>query len=169
MKFSTEPRLLGALVVIIAGAIPMQASAVVQGAVFQNPDTTDYTQGHDIYMSPVNTGSPTSDLVSWTFTCSTCSGYGITADGSAKVVNGALGAVSDITVSGSPTGPHYVGEADSYAQYTDMLTMTGGTGTGVLELEYTLDGVGQQHRNRLQFELRLPGDFWRSRGVLPIG
>jgi hypothetical protein len=125
---------------VILGTIPMYADAFVQGNIFQNPDTTDFTQGHTIFNSPVNTGSPVSDLVNWTFTCSTCSGYGLSGSGAAKVVNGSLGAVSSVTVTGSPTGAHYLGEANSYAQYNDALTITGGTGSGVLELQYSLDG-----------------------------
>jgi hypothetical protein len=125
---------------VILGAIPMYADAFVQGNIFQNPDTTDFTQGHTIFNSPVNSGSPVSDLVNWTFICSTCSGYGLSGSGAAKVINGSLGAVSSVTVTGSPTGAHYLGEANSYAQYDDMLTITGGTGSGVLELQYSLDG-----------------------------
>jgi len=126
--------------VVILGAIPMHASAIVSGNVFQNPDQTDFTQGHTIYNSPTNIGSPVSDLVNWTFACSTCGGYGISGSGAAKVVNGSLGAVSSVTVTGAPPGAHYLGEANSYAQYDDMLTITGGSGSGVLQLQYSLDG-----------------------------
>ncbi len=127
------------LIVTLVG-IPSYATAVVQGNIFQNPDTTDFTQGHTIFNSPVNTGSPVSDLVNWTFTCSTCSGYGLSGSGAAKVIDGSLGSVSSVTVTGSPTGPHYLAEANSYSQYDDTLTITGGTGSGVLELQYSLDG-----------------------------
>jgi hypothetical protein len=128
------------LLIVILGAIPMHATAIVQGNIFQNPDDTDFTQGHTIFNSPVNSGTPVSDLVSWTFTCSTCSGYGISGSGAAKVINGSLGAVSSVTVTGSPTGAHYLGEANSYSQYDDTLTIMGGTGSGVLQLQYSLDG-----------------------------
>jgi hypothetical protein len=126
--------------IVILGAIPMHATAIVQGNIFQNPDTTDFTQGHTIFNSPVNSGSPVSDLVNWTFTCSTCSGYGLSGSGAAKVINGSLGAVSSVTVTGSPAGAHYLGEANSYSQYDDTLTIMGGTGSGVLQLQYSLDG-----------------------------
>lgn len=132
--------ILFSLTAMIAASMPMCADAIVQGAVFQNPDTTDFTQGHTIYNSPVNIGSPVSDTITWNFTCSTCTGYGITASGAAKVINGAMGSESSITITGSPTGPHYLGEGDSYSQYQDSLTITGGTGSGVLELQYALDG-----------------------------
>jgi hypothetical protein len=46
-------------------------------------------------------------------------------------------------VSSTPAGtPNYLAEADSYAQYTDSLAITGGTGSGVLQLQYTVDGSG---------------------------
>jgi hypothetical protein len=128
------------LLIVILGAIPMHATAIVQGNIFQNPDDTDFTQGHTIFNSPVNSGSPVSDLVSWTFACSTCSGYGISGSGAAKVINGSLGAVSSVTLAGSPAGAHYLGEANSYSQYDDTLTIMGGTGSGVLQLQYSLDG-----------------------------
>jgi hypothetical protein len=44
--------------IVILGVIPMYADAFVQGNIFQNPDTTDFTQGHTIFNSPVNSGSP---------------------------------------------------------------------------------------------------------------
>jgi hypothetical protein len=128
------------LLIVILGAIPMHATAIVQGNIFQNPDDTDPTQGNTIFNSPVNSGSPVSDLVNWTFSCSTCTGYGLSGSGAAKVINGSLGAMSSVTVTGSPTGAHYLGEANSYAQYFDMLTITGGSGSGVLQLQYSLDG-----------------------------
>jgi hypothetical protein len=129
-----------ALIGVALAAMPMYAGAIVQGNVFQSLDDTDFTQGHTIFNSPVNAGSPVSDTVSWSFTCSTCTGYGISGSGAAKVINGSLGAESSVTVTGSPAGAHYLGEANSYADYTDDLTMTGGSGTGVLQLQFTLDG-----------------------------
>jgi len=128
------------LLIVILGAVPMHATAIVQGNIFQSTDYTDFTQGSTIFNSPVNSGSPVSDLVNWTFACSTCTGYGISGSGAAKVINGSLGAVSSVTVTGSPTGAHYLGEANSYSQYDDTLTIMGGTGSGVLQLQYSLDG-----------------------------
>ncbi|GEM_PF-5943176 len=138
MRFSSRIHLAA---LIVGSAFHAQASAIVQGAVFQNPDDTDFTQGHTIYNSPVNIGSPVNDTISWSFDCGTsCAGYDISGNGAAKVINGSLGAVSSVTVTGAPGGAHYLGEANSYAQYDDTLTITGGTGTGVLELQYMLDG-----------------------------
>ena len=76
----------------------------------------------------------------WSFTCtSTCVGYGISANGSAKVLNGSLGASATVNVTGTAPS-NFEGEADSLANYTDTLTITGGSGNGVLVLTYTLDG-----------------------------
>jgi hypothetical protein len=47
--------------------------------------------------------------------------------------------MSTISVTGTP-GSSYSAEADSYAQFTDNLTITGGTGTGVLALMFATDG-----------------------------
>jgi hypothetical protein len=69
-----------------------------------------------------------------------CPGYGISANGAANVINGSLGASSSITVTGSP-GSNANVEADGIANYTDMLTITGGTGSGVLALTYMLTGA----------------------------
>jgi len=88
-------------------------------------------------------GSPsnllTTGLPSWSFTCSTCTGYGISANGAAKVTDGSLGASSSVTVTGTP-GADLLVIASSDALFSDTLTITGGTGDGVLELTYALDG-----------------------------
>lgn len=116
----------------------MYAGTIVEGQVGQNLAGV----GSNLYSSGLQNGSAVSDIINWSFTCSTCSGYGISANGAATVNNGSLGASSSITVTGTPGGPLY-GTADSGAIFTDMLTITGGvTGTsGVLELTYGLDGV----------------------------
>jgi hypothetical protein len=97
--------------------------------------------GSNLYTN-VQDGSAVSDTVNWSFTCSTCSGYGISANGAATVNGGSLGASASVTVTGTPGGT-LVATAASDADFTDMLTTTGGlTGTSaVLELTYGLDGV----------------------------
>jgi hypothetical protein len=123
---------------------PVYADAVVQGAVYQNLDYTTPATSQYLYGSPINFGSPADNTtVSWNYLCdaATCPGYVFSATGAAKVNNGSLGAQSTILVNNAPAGqPNYLAEADSYAQYTDALTITGGTGNGVLQLQYTVDG-----------------------------
>jgi hypothetical protein len=126
----------------LLGMSQASANAVVQGAVYQNPDYTTPATSQYLYGSPINIGSPADNTtVSWNYTCdaASCPGYSFTATGAAKVDNGSLGAQSTLLVSSSPGG-NYLAEADSYAQYTDDLTITGGTGSGVLSLHYTVDG-----------------------------
>ena len=138
---------LAALVVsplCLAIGLPAHADAVVQGAVYQYGDYTNPggTQ-QNLYNSPINVGSPVSQTVNWNYTCDvvSCPGYGLTATGASKVINGSLGAQSSLSLSAAPAGlPNYMAEANSYAQYTDNLTITGGTGSGVLKLQYTVDG-----------------------------
>jgi hypothetical protein len=122
----------------IGAATPMYADTIVEGQVGQNLGGS----GSNLYSSGAQNGSAVSDIINWNFTCSTCVGYGISANGAAKVIDGSLGASSSVTVTGSPGAPLY-GTAASDAVFTDMLTITGGTiGTsGVLELTYALDGV----------------------------
>ncbi len=81
----------------------------------------------------------TTSLPSWSFTCSTCTGYAISANGAATATDGLLGASSSVTVTGTP-GADLLVTASSDALFSDMLTITGGTGSGVLELTYALDG-----------------------------
>jgi hypothetical protein len=128
-------RKLVSIAIAFAASIPTYADAVVQGAVFTNLTTTNT----DVYNSDVVIGPPTSQTVNWSYTCTTCTGYGLSASGSAKVIDGVLGAMSTVSVTGTP-GSSYSAEADSYAQFTDNLTITGGTGTGVLALMFATDG-----------------------------
>jgi hypothetical protein len=104
---------------LLGAAIPMYADAVVQGNVYEYPNYNSPPSTYPfglLYTSAVQIAPPTSDVISWNFTCSTCTGYGISASGDAKVVNGALGADASVTVTGSPTGTHYLAEANSYTQ-----------------------------------------------------
>jgi hypothetical protein len=114
------------------------ANAVVDGALGENLNGTPM----QLFDTGAPNGSPISDTVNWNFACSTCTGYGISGNGAAKVINGALGASSSLTVTGSPGV--FLGLADTYADYFDELTINGGTGTGVLQLQYTVDGVISQ-------------------------
>ncbi len=135
MKLLTQ-----SLVALALGAgVPMYAdvlsNAVVDGSLGQNLNGTP----QQLFDTGAPNGSPVSDTVNWNFACSTCSGYGISGSGSAKVINGSLGASSSLTVTGAPGT--FLGLADTYADYFDMLTVTNGTGSGVLALQYTIDGV----------------------------
>jgi len=117
---------------------PMYADTIVMGQVGENLGGT----GSNLF-STQQTGSGVSDtLLPWNFTCTTCSGYGITASGAAAVDNGTLRATGTISVTGAPASP-FLTDVSSDALYSDMLTITGGaTGThGVLELTYALDGM----------------------------
>ena len=141
MKTRTHSLLvLPLLATALWGGAPLYAdgilsNAVVEGALGQNLNGTP----QQLYDTGAPNGSPVSDTVNWNFTCSTCSGYGISGSGAAKVINGSLGASSSLTVTGSPGT--FLGLADTYADYFDTLTVTNGTGSGVLALQYTVDGV----------------------------
>jgi hypothetical protein len=132
------------LVIALGAGAPMYAGtavsvATVEGHLGQNLDVTSQA-GTTLFDTGAQTGSPVSTtLPTWSFTCTTCSGYGITGSGAAKVINGSLGANSTVTVTGSP-GPNFLSAADNDADYIDTLTITGGTGNGVLALQYELDG-----------------------------
>ncbi len=109
--------------------------ATVDGALGQNIGGTPNL----IFDTNPQTGSPVSTTLTWSASCTTCSGYTVSGSGNAKVINGSLGASSSITATGTLPS---VGLADTYADYLDVLTVTGGTlGTsGVLVLQYALDG-----------------------------
>ncbi len=133
MKFVTRRLVALPLLAIALGiVVPMFADAIVEGDLFQAVNGA----GSFTY----DTGPLAQNNLIWSFTCTTaCVGYGISANGSAKVVNGSLGASATVNVTGAPPS-NFEGEADSLANYTDTLTITGGSGNGVLALTYTLDG-----------------------------
>jgi hypothetical protein len=140
MKFRTHNLLAWPLLAIVLGACaPMYAGTIVAGQVGQNSAGTATN-----LLTMQQTGSGVSDTLPWSFICTTCSGYGITASGTATVDNGTLRATATIGVTGAPGSP-FLADANSTADYSDMLTITGGGGTngtsGVLELTYALDGV----------------------------
>ena len=130
------------LVLAAVGAVqPARGDAIVQGSLYENQDYTNPAGSTLLYSSAPVFGSPTgSTTTSWSYDCTTCSGYGISGSGQAKAIGGTLGAESSVTVTGSPSA-NYFGEADTYTQYDDTLTITGGTGGGVLALQYTVDGT----------------------------
>jgi hypothetical protein len=140
MKVLTRSLVALPLLAIALGAdAPMYAGTIVEGQVGANLASV---VSH-LYDTGAQVGSAVSDnLPSWSFTCSTCVGYGISGNGAATVNNGSVGASAYLTVTGTPGAPSYV-LADSSAVFTDMLTITNGPiGTsGVLELTYALDGV----------------------------
>ena len=130
-----------AVVSVIAAAIgvtPVYAdlSATVEGDVFLASTYPPF-----LFDTGPQAGSLLSDILTpWSYTCgSSCVGYGISANGAANVINASLGASSSITVTGAPGSNAYI-EADGVANYTDTLTINGGTGSGVLALAYTLNG-----------------------------
>ncbi len=134
---------LTSLAIALGVCAPMYANAiaavaVVDGALGENLNGTPM----QLFDTGAPNGSPISDTVNWNFACSTCTGYGISGAGAAKVINGSLGASSSLTVTGSPGV--FLGLADTYADYFDEFTINGGTGTGVLQLQYTVDGVISQ-------------------------
>lgn len=133
IKLSRKGLKLALLSAVLAAAIPLYASAVLQGHVA----ITGTTGLNNIYTSDFAIGAPASLTQDWT--CDTCSSYGLSASGSAKVINGVLGAESTLSVPDA-SGDLTRAESDSYASFTDNLTITGGTGSGLLDLEFTVDG-----------------------------
>jgi hypothetical protein len=130
-----------AVVSVIAAAIGVtpvygDLSATVEGDVFQASTYPPF-----LFDTGPQAGSVFSDILApWSYTCgSSCVGYGISASGAANVINASLGASSSVTVTGAPGSNAYI-EADGVANYTDTLTINGGTGSGVLALAYTLTG-----------------------------
>jgi hypothetical protein len=121
------------IAVAILAAAPMYAGPVLEGDLFQS------LNGSSGFL--FDTGQVSTNPLPWNFICTTCSGYGLSGSGDAKDINGSLGASATVSVTGS-TGPNFfIGEADSVAFYTDSLTIMGGSGTGVLALDYTVHGV----------------------------
>jgi hypothetical protein len=145
MKISNYTLVALPFIALAIGAVnPVHATAIVQGSLFQNQNYLTPSTQTNVYATGPSFGLPTSNTtITWSDTCSTCVGYVLSGSGAATVNNGVLGASASVTVTGSPVSS-FLGEADSYAQYTDGLTITGGSGSGVLQLQYTVNGsVGQ--------------------------
>jgi hypothetical protein len=119
------------LAIALGAAAPAQADGFVIGQVGQNLSGTP-THLYD-------TGDQSGPLT-WNFTCSTCVNYGLSASGAARVTGASLGASASLTVTGMPGGT-LLATASSDAVFGDILTIMGGTGSGVLALTYTLDGI----------------------------
>jgi hypothetical protein len=123
---------LSAIAIAIGAAAPAQAGTILQGTVF------DSTTISTIFDTGPQTSSGTSDTLPWT--CTTCPPLGFTGSGTAKVVNGSLGVKSTVSVTGPPASTHTV-TTHSYAEFLDTLTITGGTGSGFLQLDYSVKGT----------------------------
>ena len=119
------------------------AQTVFTGLAGAIDQTLDYTTSSltAVYQSDVTGNSPASAMFTWSGACSTCSGYSLTGSGAAQITNGALGASTTLTVGGTPPGGNFFATSISTAQYADLLTVNGGTGTGVLVLQYSLSGT----------------------------
>lgn len=136
--------------ILACGAVAMVATTSAQAQTsyavgslqqytnFMDPSTYTYFGGGG------GMGSVSSNSSSWTAACESCPGvgYSISGSGANRVVNGALGSSSTLSVTGSPPGTAYNGTAGGQADYADSLTIGGGaTGTsGVLALQYSLSG-----------------------------
>lgn len=143
-----------------AGA-PMYAD-ILEGQVGQN-------------LGGVGSNLLTTNLPSWTFTCSTCVGYGISATGAETVTGGSLGTSASITVTGTP-GASLFGITSNDALFTDTLTITDGVGSGVLELTYALDGVISNtgsglNSSNASLNMTPAGTYFQldSEGIMPGG
>lgn len=124
---------LSRLAALFVAAIPVYATpfAFVQALVQTGTDGTLYNQSPAL-------GVPDS-LITASWTCDTCSAYGFSANGAGTVNFGTLGSTVTVSVSAAP-GPDSIAIPETIAAYTDTLTITGGSGAGVLALAYTLDG-----------------------------
>ncbi len=94
----------------------------------------------ELYNGGIEQGSVVSDTLNWTGACSVCNGYAVSGSGAAKVINGTMGAQASITVSGTVPTSSYLANAIAESSYVESLTISGGSGSGVLSMQYTLDG-----------------------------
>lgn len=120
------------------------AGAMIGGGVNQASDSTNIFSYKYIYYTQ-NGGLDTSNTtLNWNSSCgsSRCLGYSYNASGSGWADKANLGAQSSISVQGSPPGePNYLIQATTDVGYSDGLRITGGTGTGVLAMTYSLHGL----------------------------
>lgn len=117
-------------------AIPTHAGTV--SFAFVNADVSN-ALGVDLYNSSVALGPANSDVAgSWT--CNTsCTGDVFSASGAGQANNGILGATATLSVPSTPAAGPYA-FAYTNAEFIDLLTITGGSGPGVLVLRFTVDG-----------------------------
>ncbi|HLW76846.1 MAG TPA: hypothetical protein VKS01_07665 [Bryobacteraceae bacterium] len=82
---------------------------------------------------------PANSAVSGSWICdSSCVGF--TTSGAGQAGFGVLGASVDLNVPSVPA-PNFFAISETESHFIDDLTMTGGTGSGVLELDYTVHGT----------------------------
>lgn len=140
----TTPYALPLIVAVAAVGSPAHAQTVpitvLSGAIEQYTDYTSGQPGSNLYESEQLGASITASSFNWSGSCTSCSGYGATGSGTASITDGNLGAAASLSVTGTTPGGNFVLSATSEATYGDLLTITGGTGSGVLALRYSLDG-----------------------------
>jgi hypothetical protein len=144
-----------------AQTVPITALA---GGIVQETDYTVSGTESTLYQDSLLGNSVTAANFSWSGACTTCTGYGVSGSGSAIITNGALGATATMSVTGTTPGGNFVLGAVSEAEYGDLLTITGGTGTGVVALRYALKGSISQTGSGTDTSVVLGG-----LGVAPSG
>ena len=127
-RCSCAARVFAAVLVTSVPALASNFAAVQASA--------DSPIGTTIFNTTVASG-PANSNVSGTWTCNTCSGF--TASGAGKADFGVLGSMVDLNVPG-PVPNGFSVLAESISHFNDDLTITGGTGAGVLELQFAVTG-----------------------------
>lgn len=117
------------------------AQAVAVGQINLQPaGASDLTGASTLYLN-ASDGTQTSAALNWSGACTTCSGWSASGSGAGFVTNGAFGDRATLTVAGSPpSAPAWV-YSETASTYSDTFTIGGGTGSGVLALEYSVDGT----------------------------
>ena len=138
---------LAVLAAVLGLAIPQHAMATpvyayVGGDISSNDANGNISaNGADIYDAPGTSGSTTLTTDNWSYICpaAVCAGYAFSGGGTGRVDAGVLGAESHVSVYGTPPIGLLEG-AFSYASFDDGLTITGGSGSGVLLLNWAVHG-----------------------------
>jgi hypothetical protein len=112
----------------------------VSGALTQYTNYTMASTQSTLYSNYQYGSSLASAGLSWSGNCTTCSGYAVAGSGNAVITNGTFGDSATLSATGTTPGGDFVLTAASESEYGDLLTITGGTGGGVLALQYTLSG-----------------------------
>ncbi len=122
-----------ALLAAFGAWVPMQAApfnfASVQAFV-ENASGTVFSTGSGI-------AAPNSNLT-FSWTCDVCTALGYSANGAGTSNNGVLGSSVTIGVPSTPDPGFFIAQTE--AHYSDTLTITGGSGSGVLALSYAIHG-----------------------------
>lgn len=116
------------------------AQAVGVGQINLQPNGLGDLAGASTLFLTSSPGTLTSATVNWSGACTTCSGWSASGSGAGFVTNGAFGDSATLSVTGSPPAAPAVIYGETVTSYVDTLTIGGGTGSGVLALNYTLDG-----------------------------